>query len=166
MIQKQTQRAIAELLGVSERAYQHYEAGTREPNIASLVALADYFDVSIDYLVGRLEGEYFCPDKLRDAREQRGFLLEEVSELSGISQALLKDYENGKKIPSNNEVECLSRVLNITSHDIIDNSSLSLRLKVKRLIETCTEEQLKEAYNILEGSKPSILQERTDVEYV
>jgi DNA-binding XRE family transcriptional regulator len=50
---KQTQKALAELLGVSERAYQHYEAGTREPNIASLIALADYFDVSLDYLVGR-----------------------------------------------------------------------------------------------------------------
>jgi transcriptional regulator with XRE-family HTH domain len=51
--QKQTQRAIAALLDVSERAYQHYEAGTREPNITSLIALADYFNVSLDYLVGR-----------------------------------------------------------------------------------------------------------------
>ncbi|GHV34560.1 hypothetical protein FACS1894187_05370 [Synergistales bacterium] len=50
-----TQRAVAIHLGVSERAYQHYEAGTREPNIATLIALADYFDVSLDYLVGRSE---------------------------------------------------------------------------------------------------------------
>ncbi|MDR1019541.1 MAG: helix-turn-helix domain-containing protein [Synergistaceae bacterium] len=50
---KQTQKAIAEFLGISERAYQHYEAGTRESNIANLIALADYFDVSLDYLVGR-----------------------------------------------------------------------------------------------------------------
>jgi DNA-binding XRE family transcriptional regulator len=50
---KQTQKALAELLDVSERAYQHYEAGTREPNIANLIALADYFGVSLDYLVGR-----------------------------------------------------------------------------------------------------------------
>lgn len=47
-----TQRAVADALGVSERAYQHYEAGSREPNISTLIALADYFDVSIDYLVG------------------------------------------------------------------------------------------------------------------
>lgn len=48
-----TQRAVSDYLGVSERAYQHYEAGSREPNIAALIALADYFDVSLDYLVGR-----------------------------------------------------------------------------------------------------------------
>lgn len=30
-----------------------YERGEREPNIKTLIALADYFDVSIDYLVGR-----------------------------------------------------------------------------------------------------------------
>jgi len=44
---------MAKHLGVSERAFQHYEAGTREPNISQLIALADYFGVSLDYLVGR-----------------------------------------------------------------------------------------------------------------
>lgn len=52
---KVTQKALAEYLGVSERAYQHYELGSREPNIKTLKALADYFDVSLDYLVGRSE---------------------------------------------------------------------------------------------------------------
>lgn len=48
-----TQRKIAEMLDVSERAYQHYEGGTREPNIEKLIKLADIFNVSIDYLVCR-----------------------------------------------------------------------------------------------------------------
>lgn len=46
---------MSSVLGVTERAYQHYELGTREPNMERLLALADYFDVSIDYLVGRTE---------------------------------------------------------------------------------------------------------------
>ena len=52
---KATQKDLATYLGVSERAYQHYEAGSREPNIDTLIALADYFDVSLDYLVGRTD---------------------------------------------------------------------------------------------------------------
>lgn len=48
-----TQKQIAEYLKISERAYQHYEHSTREPNLETLVKLADYFQVSIDYLLGR-----------------------------------------------------------------------------------------------------------------
>ena len=50
-----TQKAMAEYLGVSERAYQHYEAGTREPNFDLTVKIADYFKVSVDYLLGRTD---------------------------------------------------------------------------------------------------------------
>lgn len=49
------QREIAETLGVTTRAYQFYESGRSEPNIKTLIALADYYHVSIDYLVGRTD---------------------------------------------------------------------------------------------------------------
>jgi transcriptional regulator with XRE-family HTH domain len=50
---KVPQREIATLLGINERALRNYEHGDREPNIDALITLADYFDVSLDYLVGR-----------------------------------------------------------------------------------------------------------------
>ena len=48
-----SQQELADLLGVSTRAWRFYESGDREPNIAGLITLADYFNVSLDYLVGR-----------------------------------------------------------------------------------------------------------------
>lgn len=48
-----TQRQVANGIGVTERNYQYYESGEREPSMSTLLALADYFDVSLDYLVGR-----------------------------------------------------------------------------------------------------------------
>jgi transcriptional regulator with XRE-family HTH domain len=50
---KITQKEIARLFKVTERGYQNYEIGKSYPNYRSLVALADYFDVSLDYLCGR-----------------------------------------------------------------------------------------------------------------
>lgn len=50
---KLTQKQLANFLGITENAYQNYEYGKREPDIAGLITLADYFDVSLDYLVGR-----------------------------------------------------------------------------------------------------------------
>lgn len=35
------------------RAYQYYEAGKREPLLRALISIADFFNVSLDYLVGR-----------------------------------------------------------------------------------------------------------------
>ena len=47
------QRELAEYLDVSVTTYQNYEKGIHEPNIDKLIALADYFKVTLDELVGR-----------------------------------------------------------------------------------------------------------------
>ena len=54
-INKLTQRQVAETLGVSQPSYIRYENGTSEPNLTNLKTLADLFDVSVDYLLGRTE---------------------------------------------------------------------------------------------------------------
>lgn len=47
------QKDIPQNTNISLRAYQYYERGEREPNMSALISIADYFDVSLDYLVGR-----------------------------------------------------------------------------------------------------------------
>lgn len=54
-----TQKELASLLSMTPNAYQKYEYGEREPNMATFIALADYFDVSLDYLVGRSDEPSF-----------------------------------------------------------------------------------------------------------
>lgn len=48
-----TQKEAANLFGITERAYQNYEINKSNPNVSLLISIAEYFDVSIDYLVGR-----------------------------------------------------------------------------------------------------------------
>ncbi len=48
-----TQRQLAEAFGVSAGNICDYEKGRIEPNINKLVDFADYFEVTLDYLVGR-----------------------------------------------------------------------------------------------------------------
>lgn len=52
-LQKKTQRETAVAVGANERNYQDWEYGKNKPGFDSLVALADFFNVSLDYLVGR-----------------------------------------------------------------------------------------------------------------
>ena len=48
-----TQKTFAQELSVTERCIRAYENETRHPDYFGLIALADYFNVSLDYLVGR-----------------------------------------------------------------------------------------------------------------
>lgn len=48
-------RQIAQQLGIPYTTYVNYEKGIREPNSEMLVLLSDFFDVSIDYLIGRTD---------------------------------------------------------------------------------------------------------------
>ena len=52
---KVPQQTLADLVGIKIRGYQLYESETTEPNIKSLIALADFYGVTIDYLVGRTD---------------------------------------------------------------------------------------------------------------
>ena len=47
------QQDVADGAGLSLRGYQNYERGLREPQMTALIALADFYDLSLDELVCR-----------------------------------------------------------------------------------------------------------------
>ena len=50
-----SQVALAKEVGVSSRVYQDYEYGKREAQMTTLIRMADFFGVSLDYLTGRTD---------------------------------------------------------------------------------------------------------------
>lgn len=52
---KYTQADLAAVLGVNYRTYAHYEKGDRDMSPEVLIKLADFYQVSIDYLLGRTD---------------------------------------------------------------------------------------------------------------
>lgn len=55
-----TQTEVAKSLNFSSAAISNYECGVREPGIEELILLADFFHVSLDYLVGRIDYSILC----------------------------------------------------------------------------------------------------------
>jgi transcriptional regulator with XRE-family HTH domain len=47
-----TQKDIANILNISQRAYSHYENGTRNLPVEILIQLSKFYNVSTDYLLG------------------------------------------------------------------------------------------------------------------
>ena len=52
---KVPQKDLAERLGISVRAYHYYEEGKRYPDFQGLLTLADFYGVSVDYILGRTD---------------------------------------------------------------------------------------------------------------
>lgn len=50
-----TQKQIAKNLGITYQSYQAYERKTAIPSLPILIKLAEFYDVSLDYLLGRKE---------------------------------------------------------------------------------------------------------------
>lgn len=107
---KITQTEIANFLNISYQAYAHYETGRRNPDPNTLQKLADFFDVSVDFLLGRDEkkSSYFentlsknntsltdeekkLIDYYRQLNENKKALVMEIAKLS------IKDIQNTGK---------------------------------------------------------------------
>ena len=52
-----TQQQIADILGTAQTMYARYERGANELPLRHLLVLADYYGVSVDYLLGRSDEE-------------------------------------------------------------------------------------------------------------
>ena len=48
-----SQKAVAEALGITLRQYQRFESGEQRPGYDNLIRIADFFQVSLDWLAGR-----------------------------------------------------------------------------------------------------------------
>ncbi len=77
LIRKQrnkTQKDVADFLKMSEAGYSGYETGRTEPNIETLIKLADFFGCSIDYLLGHETKNIMHLDSLTE-QQKRAFEL-------------------------------------------------------------------------------------------
>ena len=60
---KLTQQALADRLGISKSSVNMYERGEREPGIPALEAIADLFNVDMNYLLGKSDIPRSCPEE-------------------------------------------------------------------------------------------------------
>ncbi|MDI3257972.1 MAG: helix-turn-helix transcriptional regulator [Kyrpidia sp.] len=107
-----TQQQLADQLQLNRATYAKYETGSHQPDYEILLRLADFFQVSVDYLLGRtddpraprntfgtsLRRQAEFPRRLREAREKKGLGIEDLAAAVGLSPV---DIANLEQSPSN-----------------------------------------------------------------
>ena len=96
-INKLSQYELADRLGFSRGKLANYEQGSRQPDYETLQKLADFFDVTTDYLLGRTDN----PDLKRTANNNKYDSLDELNKLIkefGIEDSGFFDIDQWKNL--------------------------------------------------------------------
>lgn len=99
-----SQRALADFVQVSQQSINQYENRNTEPNIAVLSRIADYFGVSIDYLVGHDPSAddhiptHLTEDELRLVLNYRQLSNDQQRSTSLLVQQMTKDNIKRRKL--------------------------------------------------------------------
>ena len=92
-------RGVSEKIGIPVSTISNYEQDFRRPDFETLGKFADFFDVSIDYLLGRTEdphGEDELPKKVYRIRMNLGKSQEEFAEMVNLTPDEVKAIEEGR----------------------------------------------------------------------
>ena len=85
------QREMAELMGISLRAWQYYESGEKMPDVDGLAKIAEFFGVSTDYLLGKTDHPQQGPAEKRDTTPEQAEFLRWVAE--NVSEVFFYDFD-------------------------------------------------------------------------
>ena len=102
-MRKLTQEQLADALHITKQALSHYERGTRYPKPETLEAIADYFNVDMDYLTGR--------SSMTTVLSSPAAVASAPSSLSQDQECLLQKYEELNDL---GKEEALKRVSELT----------------------------------------------------
>lgn len=90
-----TQVELGKEVNVTSTAISYYEKGEKKPAYETLVKLADFFDVSLDYLLGRVDSE---KGEEKPGPQMDMFFIGEDGETYGFTKKQLKVIANFLKI--------------------------------------------------------------------
>ncbi len=91
---KMSQKEIGNIFHASQNTVSQWENGTRKPSYEIIQEIADYFEVSVDYLLGREERKPTLDEQLEGIEFA---LYGEVKELTDAQKQDILDYARFKK---------------------------------------------------------------------
>lgn len=114
-----SQEELAEKLNISQKSISKYELGDRKPQYKVLVRMAEYFGVTVDYLLRSTDTQDFgicdCGNTIKELRTEAGMTQEEHGMLLNVQNAAVSKYESGKVPLTGETLLKLSKIFNVST---------------------------------------------------
>lgn len=127
-----SQQEIAKILNVSRSTYSLWELGINIIPLSNLYKIANYFDTSIDYLLGKRRKKNTRSNNhldlvllgynIKKCRIENNISQENLATLLNVSQPCIARYEKGLIEISTINIYKLSKIFNISIDDLIDKT--------------------------------------------
>lgn len=116
---------LSKKIGVSYSTVSKYETGSREPDLDMINRLAELFDVTTDYLIGRSDHpKSELGKKLKKARSDSGLKQIDAAAKLDISNGTLSGYERNYRDPDTDILNRMARLYKVSVDWLLDESTV------------------------------------------
>lgn len=148
-----TKQALVDDLKINYSTYANYESGTREPNSEMLKLIANYYDVSIDFILGLtdsprraetiqdigeessdsfISGKQDLGKRIKEARINKGITQEELGKAIGVAKSTVAGYESGNSNPDVSKMYSIMETLGVDANFLYQDEMISLENSTKK----------------------------------
>lgn len=127
-----SQQELANKIGISKSSINMYERGEREPGIETLKRMADFFNVDIDYLLGKSQvkrktvkiknySQKVIAKNIQNLRKEANMSKSQLADLLNVKETVVANIESGKVVPDKDTIFNICDIFH-TTPDFLDGS--------------------------------------------
>ena len=146
---KLTQQELADIAEVSKRTIQNWEDGTSNIKPEKAEKLADYFGVSVGYLLGYDDNDINQMNRLKELRKEKGLTQTDLAELLEVTKLTIHNWENGVSSIKSDRLKKLCEIFDVDVPYLLGYDTVKNETSLKASVLNEVLEKLREINNML-----------------
>ena len=147
--EKLTQQELADIAEVSKRTIQNWEDGTSNIKPEKAEKLADYFGVSVGYLLGYDDNDINQMNRLKELRKEKGLTQTDLAELLEVTKLTIHNWENGVSSIKSDRLKKLCEIFDVDVPYLLGYDTVKNETSLKASVLNEVLEKLREINNML-----------------
>ena len=147
--EKLTQQELADIAEVSKRTIQNWEDGTSNIKPEKAEKLADYFGVSVGYLLGYDDNDINQMNRLKELRKEKGLTQTDLAELLEVTKLTIHNWENGVSSIKSDRLKKLCEIFDVDVPYLLGYNNVKNETNIKTTVLEEALEKLRAINNML-----------------
>ena len=147
--EKLTQQELADIAEVSKQTIQNWEDGTSNIKPEKAEKLADYFGVSVGYLLGYDDNDINQMNRLKELRKEKGLTQTDLAELLEVTKLTIHNWENGVSSIKSDRLKKLCEIFDVDVPYLLGYNNVKNETNIKTTVLEEALEKLRAINNML-----------------
>ena len=147
--EKLTQQELADIAEVSKRTIQNWEDGTSNIKPEKAEKLADYFGVSVGYLLGYDDNDINQMNRLKELRKEKGLTQTDLAELLEVTKLTIHNWENGVSSIKSDRLKKLCEIFDVDVPYLLGYNNVKNETNIKTTVLDEALEKLRAINNMI-----------------